>query len=259
MTNIKNIFIYRELIYNLTLREIKARYKQSVLGFIWAILKPAGTVIILTVVFSHFAKFPSDGLPYPLFAYGALLPWTFFSSAIGAGIPSLISNRNLVTKIYFPREVLVLSAIIGTFLDIAIAALLFTVLLIFYKVGVSLTVLYVVPIIVIEFIFAFGLVLLLSTINVWFRDINQATGLLMQFWMYLTPVIYPLSMVPEKLRLVYVLNPMVGIVEGFRTALLKGAMPDMGLLGISAAIAIITFITGYSVFKAKELDFADVI
>lgn len=259
MKYIYNLINYRELIYNFTLREIKTRYKQSVLGFVWAILKPAGTVLILTVVFSHFAKFPSDGLPYPLFAYGALLPWTLFTSSIGAGVPSLINNRNLVTKIYFPREVLVLSSIISTFLDIFISAILFIVMLIFYKIGLGVTALYIIPIFIIEIIFAFGLALLLSAVNVWFRDVGQASGLLMQFWMYLTPVIYPLSMVPDRFRAFYVLNPMVGIVEGFRTCLLKGTAPDMGLLGISAVMAVIMFFTGYYIFKAKEYDFADVI
>lgn len=259
MKNLKNLFVYRELIYNLTKRQIKARFKQSALGVSWAILKPAGTVAIFTVVFSYFAKLPSEGIPYPLFAFGALLPWTLFASAIGAGVPSLTSFPNLVTKVYFPREILPLSAIISTSFDVAISAVIFVILLLFYKVAITLSILFIIPIIAIELIFAFGLVLFLSTVNVWYRDVGQATGLLMQFWMYLTPIIYPMSMVPEKFKPFYVLNPMVGIVEGFRNALLKGVGPDMGLLGISTVIAIITFITGYSIFKAKEFDFADVI
>lgn len=259
MKHLIKLFAYHELIYNLTMSQVKARFKQSALGILWAILKPAGTVIILTVVFSHFAKFPSDGIPYPLFSFGALLPWSLFTNAIGAGVPSVVGNSNLVTKVYFPREILPLSAIIGASLDVVISAAIFVVLLFFYKVGITLNIFYVIPIVAIAFIFSFGLVLLLATINVWFRDVGQATGLLTQFWMYLTPIIYPMSMVPERFKPFYVLNPMVGIVEGFRDALIKGMRPDMGLLGISAVIAVITFIAGYSIFKAKEFDFADVI
>jgi lipopolysaccharide transport system permease protein len=259
MKHLIKLFAYHELIYNLTMRQIKAHFKQSALGILWAVLKPAGTVIILTVVFSHFAKFPSDGIPYPLFSFGALLPWSLFTNAIGAGVPSLTSNLNLITKVYFPREILPLSAILSASLEIAISAVIFVGLLFFYDVRITLNILFVVPIVIIAFIFSFGIVLLLTTINVWYRDVGQATGLLMQFWMYLTPVIYPLSMVPERFKPFYVFNPMVGIVEGFRNALLKGISPDMGLLGISTVIAVITFILGYSIFKAKEFDFADVI
>jgi len=241
------------------MRQIKSRFKQSALGISWSIFKPAGTVVILTVVFSHFAKFPSDGIPYPLFAFGALLPWTLFTNAIGAGVPSLTSNLNLITKVYFPREIIPLSAILGASLDVAISAVIFVILLIFYGVEITINILFVIPIVAVAFIFSFGLVLLLATINVWYRDVGQATGLLTQFWMYLTPIIYPLSMVPERFKPFYVINPMVGIVEGFRDALIKGISPDMGLLGISAVISVITFIVGYSIFKAKEFDFADVI
>jgi lipopolysaccharide transport system permease protein len=259
MKHLMNFITYRELLYNLTMRAVKARFKQSAFGFFWIILKPVVTVAILTIVFSKIAKFPSDGLPYPLFAYGALLAWTLLGSAVGAGVPSLVANANLVTKVYFPRELIPLSAIISASLDVLIAAVIFIGLLFFYQVSITLNILYLIPIITIEMIFAFGVVLLLSAVNVWYRDVGQATGLLMQLWMYMTPIIYPLSMVPEKFRQFYVLNPMVGIVEGFRNALLKGAAPDMSLLTISAVVAVITFITGYSVFKAKEFDFADVI
>lgn len=259
MKHLKNLFLYHELIYNLTMRQIKARFKQSVFGIMWVVLKPIVTVAILTIVFSKFAKFPSDDLPYPLFSFGALLPWTLFTSAIATGVPSLVGNANLVTKVYFPREIIPLSAIISTILDVAISGVIFMGLLVLYKIDITLNILYVIPIIIVELVFAFGVVLILSTVNVWYRDVGQATGLLMQLWMYLTPIIYPLSMVPEKFRQFYVLNPMVGIVEGFRSALLKGTMPDMYLLSISTVIAVITFIIGYSVFKAKEFDFADVI
>ncbi len=259
MKNLINLIKYRELIYNLIRRFVKARFKQSALGIMWVVMKPIVTVAILTIVFSKFAKFPSDGLPYPLFSFGALLPWTLFTASLGAGVTSLISSANLVTKVYFPREILPLSSIISASLDVVIAAVLFILLLFFYNVEITMNILFIIPILVVEFVLVFGIVLLLSAINVWYRDVSQAMGLLTQLWMYLTPVIYPLSMVPDKFKQFYILNPMVGIVEGFRSALLKGTMPDMYLLGISAGIAVIAFIIGYSVFKAKELDFADVI
>lgn len=259
MKKLIELFSYRELIYNLAAKQISVNFKQSFLGFFWAILKPVCTVLIFTVVFSRIAKFPSEGIPYPLFAFGALLPWTFFTTAIAAGVPSLLSNAHLIKKIYFPREVLPLAAIIGASLDVVISAVIFIGLLIFYRVGITWNIFFIIPILAIEFLFGFGLALGIGTVNVWYRDAGQATGLLMQFWMYLTPIIYPLSMVPAKYRAVYALNPMVGIVEGFRNAVIKGLMPDMGLLGISAAIAVVTFIIGYSVFKAKEFDFVDVI
>lgn len=259
MKSLTNFFVYRELLFYLTKRHVKASFKQSALGIVWIILKPVTTVIILTVVFSRFAKFPSDGMPYPLFSYGALLTWTLFTSSLGAGVPSLVANANLVTKVYFPREILPLSAILSASLDAIVSAVVFIGLLFFYNIRITFVAFYIIPIILIELIFAYGVVLFLATINVWYRDVGQATGLILQLWMYLTPIIYPLSMVSAKIRPFYVLNPMVGIVEGFRTAVLKGTKPDMYLLGISAVIAVSTFIIGYSLFKAKELDFADVI
>lgn len=259
MKNIKNFITHRELVYYLTKRYVKSNFKQSAFGFLWIILKPIVTVTILTVVFSRFAKFPSEGMPYPLFSYGALLTWTLFTSAVGLGVPSLVSNASLVTKVYFPREMLPLSAVISASLDTVISAGIFIILLFFYKIKITFYVLYVIPIIIIEMLFAFGVVLLLSTINVWYRDVGQALGLFMQLWMYVTPIIYPLSIVPEKIRKFYIINPMVGIVTGFRDAVLKGVMPDLYLLSISAVLAVVTFIIGYSVFKAKEFDFADVI
>lgn len=259
MRQLLELVSFHELIYHFTVRRVKSRFKQSALGMTWLILHPVANVIVLTVVFSYIAKTPSEGIPYPLFSFGALLPWVFFSSSITAGIPSLTNNPNLVTKIYFPREILPISAIIGVSFDTIISALIFVCLLIFYKVKITLYAFFVIPVVVIAFIFSLGVVLLLATINVWYRDVAQASGILTQFWMYLTPVIYPLSMVPEKFMPFYILNPMVGVVEGFRSALLKGTMPDMTLLGISACISIITFIVGYSLFKSKEFDFADVI
>lgn len=259
MKKLLELISYRELLYNFASMNVRSRFKQSALGMTWLILHPIANVIVLTIVFSYIAKTPSEGLPYPLFSFGALLPWVFFSSSLTSGISSIASNPNLVTKIYFPREILPISVIIRVLFDTFISALIFIGLLFYYKVNITIYSLFVIPVVVIELIFSLGIVFLLATMNVWYRDVAQASGILVQFWMYLTPVIYPLSMVPDKFIPFYVLNPMVGIVEGFRSALLKGKMPDMTLLGISACFSIITFIVGYSVLKSKEFDFADVI
>jgi len=222
-------------------------------------VRPVATVVIFTVVFSHIAKFPSDGLPYPLFVFGALLPWTLLSSAIGAGVPSLTNQRNLVAKIYFPREILPISTILASAIDFVIAAVIFLILLVFYQVDVTWNVLWAFPILLIELLLLTGLVLLLAMVNVWFRDVSHAIALLIQFWMYLCPIIYPLSMVPERYRWIYDLNPMVGIIEGFRACVLKGAAPQLDLLAVSLVISVVLFVLGYALFKQREFEFADVI
>lgn len=250
---------HRELIFSLTYRQIYARYRQSVFGMAWAILRPVATVLVFTLVFSYIAKFPSDGIPYPLFVFGALLPWTLLSSALGAGVPSLSNQANLVAKIYFPREILPLSAILASAVDFVIAAAIFLVLLFVYQVEITWNILYVIPILLIELALLVGMVLLLAMGNVWFRDFSHAIALLVQFWMYLTPIIYPYSMVPEKYLWLYNLNPMVGVVESFRSVVLKGGEPDFGLLGISLAMSLVLLVVGYALFKEREFQFADVI
>jgi lipopolysaccharide transport system permease protein len=258
-SNLAQLVEKRELVVSLTYRQIYARYRQSVLGLTWAVLRPIATVVIFTVVFSYIAKFPSDGLPYPLFVFGALLPWTLLNSGIGAGVSSLTNQANLVAKIYFPREILPISAILASAVDFLIAAVIFVILLFIYQVEVSWYILYAVPILLIEVLLLLGLVLLFSMVNVWFRDVGHAMVLFLQFWMYLTPIIYPLSMVPERFRWLYDLNPMVGIVEGFRNVFLRAAPPPLELLATSAVASVVLFVLGYSLFKQREFQFADVI
>ena len=248
-----------ELLINLILRQFRARYRQSILGIAWAICKPIATVSIFTLVFSYIAKFPSDDLPYPLFSFGALLPWTLFSSALSAGVPSLTNQANLVGKIYFPREILPIADTIGSSLDFIISLIIFIFLLIFYKIVITWNAIFVLLIIIIEILFIFGIVFLLSMLNVWFRDASHAISLLLQFWMYLTPIIYPISMVPDNLKNIYIMNPMVGIVENFRIVLLKGMIPNYKMLMVSAFVSIISFICGYWLFKKNEFKFADII
>ncbi len=257
--HLRELYRHRELLVSLTFRQFHARYKQSVLGLGWAVFKPIATVSIFTVVFSVIAKFPSDGIPYPLFAFGALLPWTLFNTAVSAGVPSMVNQANLVAKIYLPREILPLSTIIAASVDFVIALAVFVPVMLYYGVDVTWNILWAVPILLITTLFTFGLVLFLSLANVWFRDVSHAMSFILQFWMYLTPIIYPLSMVPERYRLLYGLNPMVGLVEGFRDVVLKGTPPPLDLLGISTVMAVVTFWFGYKLFKEREYQFADVI
>ena len=256
---LKELFRHRELLANMIYREIHGRYRQSMLGVTWTFLKPLFTVSIITLVFSVFVRIPSDDIPYPLFALGALLPWSLFSTALASGVASITGHSNLVSKVYFPREILPLSAIFASVIEFLITLSILIGLMIFYKVEITWNVLYVFLILPIEILFVMGLAFLLSMFNVWYRDITHGMGILMQLWMYLTPVVYPYSMVPLAYRHVYKLNPLVGIVEGFRSALIKGIAPDLDLLAVSFLVSVITFIVGYGVFKAHEFEFADVI
>jgi lipopolysaccharide transport system permease protein len=240
-------------------REIHGRYRQSILGLTWTFIRPLFTVFIITLVFSVFVRVPSEDIPYPLFALVALLPWSLFSSALSSGVPSLTCQSNLVSKVYFPREILPLSAIVASFIEFLMTLLILIALMVLYKVKLSWNVLYIFIIIPIEILFVMGLTFLLSMFNVWYRDITHGIGVLLQLWMYMTPIVYPFSMVPIPYRHVYKLNPLVGIVEGFRAALIKGIAPDFSLLMISFFVSLITFIIGYEVFKAHEFEFADIL
>jgi lipopolysaccharide transport system permease protein len=256
---LKQLYKHRELLANMIYREIHGRYRQSLLGLAWTFLKPLFTISIVTLVFSVIVRVPSDDIPYPLFALGALLPWTLFSTALSSGVPSLTGQSNLVAKVYFPREILPLSAIAASVIEFLMTFLILVGLMIIYKVGLSWNALYIFLILPIELLFVIGVTLLLSMLNVWYRDIAHGIGLLLQLWMYLTPIVYPYSMVPLPYRHVYKLNPIVGIVEGFRSAMIKGVTPDLTLLAISFIISVVTFLVGFGVFKAYEFEFADVV
>jgi len=253
------LFKHRELLVNMVYREIHGRYRQSILGLAWTFLKPLFTVSIITLVFSVFVRIPSDNIPYPLFALGALLPWSLFRTAISSGVTSLTGKSNLISKVYFPREILPLSAIMASVIDFLLTLLILIVLMIFYRVELSWNIFYVFLILPIELLFVMGLTFLLSMLNVWYRDVTHGIGVLLQLWMYLTPIVYPYSMVPLPYRHFYQLNPLVGIVEGFRSVMIKGTSPDLNLLTISFIVGLITFIVGYGIFKAHEFEFADVI
>jgi len=253
------VWQYRELLYFLVWRDIKVRYKQTVLGLGWALLQPAMMMAIFTVVFGRFAKVPSDGLPYPLFALSALLPWTLFSEAISRSSVSVVSEANLVRKIYFPRLLMPLGAVMTPLADFVPAFLLLLGMMAWYGVmpGIQIAVL---PLFLLfALTTAFSVSLWLSAINVKYRDVKHTIPFLVQVWLYASPIAYPLSMVPESWRTLYSLNPMVGVVEGFRWALLGHARPDFGAMAIGAGIVLLLLFAGLIYFRNMERTFADII
>lgn len=250
---------YRELLFAWTSRIIRARYQQSILGGLWAILQPIATVLIFTVVFSYFLKVDTGKVPYIVFSYTAMVPWLFFSTSINEMVESIVSNMNLVAKIYFPREILVFSTLLARLVDFLIAFILLIILIIIYKVPVNLPVWLFIPVILICQIFlALGIGFFASSINVFFRDIKHVFTLIMQLWLYATPIIYPISIVPERIKSIYFLNPMVGIIEGYRAILLYGKMPDISFV-FSLIISVVILLLGYTFFKKIEFRFADII
>ncbi|UVT16962.1 MAG: ABC transporter permease [Nitrospira sp.] len=250
---------YRELLYTLVEREIKIRYKQTAIGASWVLLQPLITMVIFTAIFGRMAKMPSDGVWYPAFTLTALLPWTYFSQAITRSGQSLVSSANLVTKVYFPRMLLPLSMIISPLIDFALSLVLLFGLLVYAGIPLTWKVLTLPLFILVAMLTAAGVGLILSTANVKYRDVGHAIPFLIQIWMFLSPIVYPVSLVPERWRLLYGLNPMAGVIEGFRWALLGKSAPDPVVLGASIVVFLGVLIGGLAYFRKMERDFADVI
>ncbi|HUS09282.1 MAG TPA: ABC transporter permease [Pyrinomonadaceae bacterium] len=248
---------YNGLIWTLSVHRIKVRYKQSVLGVFWAILQPLAMMLIFTFIFSLIARMPSDGAPYALFAYTALLPWNYFSAGVANGTNSLASHAQFVTKVYFPREILPITYVVAALFDFAVASTLLVGLMMYYRVSPTLNALYALPIILVLTCFSLAMSFLFSATQVRFRDIGVAVPLLLQVWLFATPIIYPLSAVPARWRSVYVLNPMVGIIESFRQVIIMGTPPDTNSLMISAVISFILLFGSYIYFKLVESTMAD--
>ena len=259
LRGLRELWHYRDLFYTLTVHRIKVRYKQSVLGLAWAILQPLSLMLIYTVIFSVIAKVPSEGVPYAVFAYAALLPWTFFSSSLTNATQGLVSHSQLVTKVYFAREILPLTYVSAALFDFAVATTFLIALFIYYGVGLTAYVLYAIPILILLTALATAFSLFLSAMQVRFRDIGVAMPLLLQLWMFTTPVVYPLSAVPQRFRALYALNPLVGVIENFRRVVLQGVEPDFHSLTISAIVAAILLPLTYLYFKRVEATMADVI
>jgi lipopolysaccharide transport system permease protein len=249
---------HRDLLFFLTWRDVKVRYKQTLLGATWAILQPLMTMVVFTLLFGRLARVPSDGLPYPIFVYAGLLPWTFFSSAVTSGSNSLVGSAALITKVYFPRLVIPGSAVAAGLVDFFIAGVILAGMMAFYHVAPTWSLMLIPALVALTAMLALGIGLWMSALNVKYRDIRYALPFVLQIWMYLTPVIYPVTFIPAQYRWALHLNPLSGIVEGYRSALFGRAF-DWSALGVSTAI---TFaITAYSVyaFKRMEREFADII
>lgn len=258
MLDVKELWAYRDLLWVLTLRDIKVRYKQTVLGCAWAVIQPFMSMVVFSIIFGHWAKMPSDGYPYPIFVYAALLPWTFFSNAITTSSNSVVGSANLITKVYFPRLIVPLSSIGAGIVDFIISFCVMLLLVMYYGAGWHLGLL-VIPLLFLAIIFtALGIGTLLSALNVSYRDFRYVVPFMMQIWMYATPVVYSPTLVPEKWRWALYLNPMAGFIEGFRCAFLGKAF-DMMAISISFAVALLLFFMGISYFEQVERTFADVI
>ena len=258
--NLRDLWVYRELVYFMVWRDVKVRYKQTLLGMSWAIIQPIMTMLIFTFLFGTVAKLPTDGIPYPVFSFTALLPWGLFTTALNQGSRSLVAHNNMVTKIYFPRLILPMSAVFGGLVDFAIAFVILFVLMIYYQVTPAWHLLWTLPFfLLLAVITALGVSLWLSAINVKYRDVNQALPFLTQFWLFITPVAYSSSVISDKWQLLYSLNPMAGVVNGFRWALLgSGNGPDAALW-VSVAISVLILVTGLFYFRSTEKTFADLI
>ncbi|MBN1980597.1 MAG: ABC transporter permease [Chitinivibrionales bacterium] len=257
--NCKELWHYRELFYFLTKRDILVRYKQTVLGVLWALIQPIMTMVVFTIFFGRMAKIPSDGIPYPLFVYAGLLPWTYFSNGLSQSATSLLSNVNLITKIYFPRLILPTSRAIAGLIDFSLSLLILGAMMIYYRYTPTPAILLLPVLILLLFMSVLSFGYWLAALNVQMRDIQYTIPFLLQIWMFISPVIYPVSIVKGKYYWLYMLNPMSGIIHSFRAVLL-GTMPiNWTLLGCSTIIIIILFLTGLQFFRRMESGFADVI
>jgi lipopolysaccharide transport system permease protein len=249
---------FRELLYFLTWRDIKIRYKQTVLGFVWAVLQPFMTMIVFSLFFGKLAKMPSEGVPYPIFNFTALLPWQFFEGSINTSTSSLVANANMITKVYFPRLFIPVSAIVSGLVDFAIAFIVLIGMMFFYHIAPNLGVLLLPLFLLLAMITAMGVSLWMSALNVKYRDVRYVVPFLMRFWFFATPIAYPSNLLNEPWRTLYGLNPMVGVVEGFRWALL-GTQPPEAMLFLSILISLTLLISGLIYFNRTEKTFADII
>jgi lipopolysaccharide transport system permease protein len=250
---------YRELLYFLTWRDIKVRYKQTVLGAAWAIIQPFFTMVVFSLFFGKLAKVPSDGIPYPIFAYAALVPWTFFASGLNQSANSLVGDANLIKKVYFPRLAIPISIVIAGVVDFVLAFIVLLGMMLFYGIFPTLNIIWLPFLLLLTFVTSLGTGLWLAALNVQFRDVRYTVPFLTQFWLFASPIAYPSSMLSEPWRTIYGINPMVGVVEGFRWALLGTDTAPGPIMIVSSLVALALLIGGAYYFRRLEKSFADVV
>jgi lipopolysaccharide transport system permease protein len=255
--NLRELWEYRELLYFLTWRDIKVRYKQTVLGAAWAIVQPFFTMVVFSLFFGRLAGVPSDDIPYPVFAYAALVPWQFFANGLTQSSMSLVGSANLIRKVYFPRLVIPISAIASGLLDSALASLVLLAMMLFYGIVPTAAIAWLPLLVLLALITALGVGLWLTALNVQYRDVRYAIPFLVQAWMFATPIAYPSSLLEEPWRSLYGVNPMAGVVEGFRWALLGTETPPGPIVYVSAFVALVVLFTGTVYFRRMERTFAD--
>jgi lipopolysaccharide transport system permease protein len=256
--NPRELWAYRGLLYFLTWRDLKVRYKQTVIGVLWVVMQPLLTTIIFTIFLGNLARVPSDGIPYPIFVYAGLLPWTFFSAAVSNSGNSLVGSAHLITKVFFPRIIIPTAAIGARLVDFAISFVIFGGMMVYYRVPVTRQLLMLALLVPLITLLALGVGMLISALNVKYRDIGMAMPVLIQFWMFASPIVYPSSLVPKQWQRVYALNPVAGIVEGFRSSLLAKEF-DWIALGFSSILTFALLIYSAYAFRRREKEFADIV
>jgi lipopolysaccharide transport system permease protein len=256
--DVRNIWTYRELLYFLAWRDVKVRYKQTLLGGAWAVIQPVVTMVVFTILFGKLAKMPSDGAPYPIFAYAALLPWTYFSGAITSSGNSLVADASLITKVYFPRMIIPAAAVLAGLVDFAISTVVLIFMMWYYGVALTWHLALFAPLVLLTVLLAMGVGMYIAALNVRYRDVRYAVPFIIQIWLFATPVIYPASIVPDRWRWIFNLNPLSGIIQSYRAAILDTPF-DWGAAGVSVAITAVVTACSLYWFRRMERTFADLV
>jgi lipopolysaccharide transport system permease protein len=256
---ILKILSYRELLIELTQREIKSRYKQSILGYAWVLLNPFFQIMVMSFVFSHIMKVPTIGVPYTIYLYVALLPWGLFANSLNSSVNSLVNNASLITKIYFPRELFILSTMLAKVVDFLLASTILIAFMIAYRVPITIHILWLIPVFFIQQLFTYAVSLVLAVFNLFYRDVQYVLNLGLLLWMYVTPVIYPVELMPERYRWIFQVNPMAVLINAYRQIILAGSMPNLKSLGIALGVSLVCYFVAHRIFKKTEGIFADIV
>lgn len=259
LSHLKELYNFRELLWAFVLRDIKVRYRQTIFCILWAVIQPLSLMVVFNVIFTNFTNLNTSGFPYPVFAYIALVPWTLFSNSLSQAVPSLVNNASLVDKVYFPREVLPLSSFFSSFFDFIIASVIFFFMLLYFHINLTPVALLSVVMLASLTLLSWGLILFMSAIFVFFRDTKYILTLIVQLWLYVTPIIYPASLVPDKFQRIYYLNPLVSIIEGLRQTVLYSRIPPMNMILYPLISGLVLCVLAYIFFKRCEVMFSDFI